>query len=124
MAPSRQYVPIGFRVVGSDTPFQRRVIRVVRAIPAGCVASYGQVAAWVGQPGAARAVGGTLARSPARTPAHRVVTASGRLVPGWEREQAELLRAEGVHVRAGRVAEPQPWWDGPARTRRTLRPPP
>jgi methylated-DNA-protein-cysteine methyltransferase related protein len=118
VAPSRQYVPVGFRVVGRDTPFQRRVIRMVRRIPAGRVASYGQVAAWVGQPAAARAVGGTLARSPAQTPAHRVVTASGRLVPGWEHEQAQLLRAEGVRVRDGRVAEPQPWWDGPSRTSR------
>jgi O-6-methylguanine DNA methyltransferase len=118
VAPSRQYVPIGFRVVARDTPFQRRVIRVVRGIPAGRVASYGQVAAWAGKPGAARAVGGTLARSPAQTPAHRVVTVSGRLVPGWEREQAQLLRAEGVRVRDGRVVEPRPWWDGPARAPR------
>jgi O-6-methylguanine DNA methyltransferase len=118
VAPSRQYLPIGFRVVSTDTPFQRRVIRVVRRIPAGHVASYGQVAAWAGRPGAARAVGGTLARSPAQTPAHRVITASGRLVPGWEREQASLLRSEGVRVRDGRVPAPQPWWDGPTRTPR------
>jgi O-6-methylguanine DNA methyltransferase len=113
MAPSHHGLPVGFRVVSDVTPFQRRVIRTVRRIPAGCIASYGQIAAWAGRPGAARAVGSTLARSPAQTPAHRVVTASGRLVPGWEREQAQLLRAEGVRVRDGRVTEPRPWWEGP-----------
>jgi alkylated DNA nucleotide flippase Atl1 len=54
-------------------------------------------------------VGGALARGLA-VPAHRVVTADGRLVRRWP-GQSRLLRAEGVPVREGRVARPIPWWD-------------
>jgi O-6-methylguanine DNA methyltransferase len=113
VTPSHQPLPDGFRVVREQTPFQRRVIETVRAIPSGRIASYGEVARWAGRPGAARAVGSTLARWDGDAPAHRVVTAAGRLVPGWEREQAQLLRAEGVRVSGGIVPEPRPWWEGP-----------
>jgi methylated-DNA-protein-cysteine methyltransferase-like protein len=58
-------------------------------------------------------VGGALARSGGSVPAHRVVNAAGRLAPGWEQEQAELLRTEGVRVRRGHVTAPIPWWAGP-----------
>jgi methylated-DNA-protein-cysteine methyltransferase related protein len=105
-------LPEGFRIV-SGSEFERRVAETVRMIPEGRLASYGRVAEWAGRPGAARAVGSMLARSLHDVPAHRVVTASGRLVPGWEREQAQRLRAEGVRVRDGHVPEPLPWWDGP-----------
>lgn len=90
------------------TAFQRRVAGVVRRIPPGRVASYSMVADRVGEPGAARAVGGALARADLG-PAHRVVTAEGRLVARWP-EQARLLRDEGVAVRDGRVVRPIPWW--------------
>ena len=76
------------------------------------------MADWLGAPAAARAVGAALARSPDAVPAHRVVNATGRLVPGWEREQAELLRSEGVRIRRGHVAPPVPWWPGPSARRR------
>jgi methylated-DNA-protein-cysteine methyltransferase-like protein len=92
------------------TTFELRVARVVRRIPRGRVASYSMVADRLKQPGAARAVGGALARD-LRVPAHRVVTADGRLVRRWP-EQARLLRAEGVATRDGRVARPIPWWRG------------
>jgi methylated-DNA-protein-cysteine methyltransferase-like protein len=85
------------------TPFARRVVEVVAATSAGEVLSYGEVAAQAGRPGAARAVGGVLARHPEPLPWWRVVTASGRLVPGLEAEHADRLRAEGVSVRDGRV---------------------
>jgi methylated-DNA-protein-cysteine methyltransferase related protein len=90
------------------TSFERRVATVVRRIPRGRVASYSMVADRVRKPGAARAVGGALARGLA-VPAHRVVTADGRLVRRWP-EQSRLLRDEGVPVRDGRVARPIPWW--------------
>jgi len=109
-------IPAGFRVVEEATPFEHEVAAVVRAIPAGSVASYGRIAEWLGRPEGARAVGGALARSGAAVPAHRVVNAVGRLAPGWEREQAELLRTEGVRVRRGHVTRPIPWWAGPAGT--------
>jgi methylated-DNA-protein-cysteine methyltransferase-like protein len=66
------------------------------------VIAYGEVAAEAGYPGAARAVGNLLRRTPG-LPWWRVVTSTGRLVPGNENEQAELLRAEGVAVRNGKV---------------------
>jgi methylated-DNA-protein-cysteine methyltransferase-like protein len=84
------------------------VATVVRRIPPGRVASYSMVADRVRKPGAARAVGGALARG-LGVPAHRVVTAEGRLVRKWP-EQSRLLRDEGVPVRDGRVARPIPWW--------------
>ena len=118
MADARhERVPVGFRVVTPATPFERRVERVVRRIPAGQVASYGRVAEWVGQPDGARAVGGVMARSLDGVPWHRVVTAAGRLVPGHEADHAERLRAEGVRVARGHVADPIPWWPGPRRRR-------
>jgi methylated-DNA-protein-cysteine methyltransferase-like protein len=90
------------------TNFERRVATVVRRIPRGRVASYSMVADRVRRPGAARAVGGALARG-LTVPAHRVVTADGRLVRRWP-DQSRLLRDEGVVVRDGRVARPIPWW--------------
>ena len=68
------------------------------------MATYGEVAAEAGFPGAARAVGNLLRRS-AGLPWWRVVAAGGRLVPGDEEEQARRLRAEGVpFTAAGKVA--------------------
>ena len=90
------------------TTFERRVATVVRRIPRGRVASYARVADRVRRPGAARAVGSALARG-LTVPAHRVVTADGRLVRRWP-GQSRLLREEGVAVRDGRVARPIPWW--------------
>ena len=75
---------------------------MVQRIPAGRVASYGQVAALAGSPGAARAVGWTLASTPDGNilPWQRVVNASGRISsrgePAWEAVQKAMLEAEGV----------------------------
>jgi methylated-DNA-protein-cysteine methyltransferase-like protein len=84
--------------------FEDAVHEVVGGLAPGEVASYGEVAAEAGFPGAARAVGNLLRRS-AGLPWWRVVSAGGRLVPGGEEEQAARLRAEGVPLTAaGRVA--------------------
>ncbi|HYZ10423.1 MAG TPA: MGMT family protein [Actinomycetota bacterium] len=82
--------------------FVERVRRVVAAVPPGQVVTYGEVAEEVGSPGAAPAVGNVMARSDG-LPWWRVVTGTGRLVPGHEAEHARRLRAEGVPVRNGRV---------------------
>lgn len=74
----------------------------------GDVVTYGEVAAEAGFPGAARAVGRLLAHSEGALPWWRVVTASGRLVPGHETEHARRLLAEGVDVREGRVRVRRP----------------
>jgi len=68
----------------------------------GEVVTYGEVALEAGYPGRARAVGRFLAEHGGDHPWWRVVTSSGRLVPGNERDQAARLRAEGVDVVDGR----------------------
>jgi 6-O-methylguanine DNA methyltransferase, DNA binding domain len=66
------------------TPFARRVLDVVDAIPPGRVLTYGDVAELVGS-AAPRAVGMVLARHGDEVPWHRVVLASGARLPGMHR---------------------------------------
>lgn len=87
----------------ANSDFTRRVCEVVRALPAGTVLTYGEVATEAGRPGAARAVGNVLRRHGGDLPWWRVITATGRLVPGNETEHARRLRAEGISVSSGRV---------------------
>lgn len=82
--------------------FTEAVIRVLETLQPGEVIAYGEVAVEAGYPGAARAVGNLLRRTPG-LPWWRVVNSAGRLAPGNETRQAELLRSEGVTVRNGRV---------------------
>ncbi len=83
--------------------------RIVQLIPAGQVASYGQVADLAGFPRHARFVAQALKQAPRalHLPWHRVLGAGGRLAfaPGSEpfKEQAACLLAEGVLVQRGRV---------------------
>lgn len=84
--------------------FRDRVTAVLLRLGRGEVTTYGEVAAEAGHPGAARAVGNLLRGSGGGLPWWRVVAADGRLVPGLEAEHADRLRAEGVEIRAGRVA--------------------
>ena len=73
------------------------VLSVVEEIPAGKVATYGQIARLIGRPRNARLVGRILrgAEQYGSYPCHRVVNHAGRLAPGWP-EQAALLAAEGM----------------------------
>jgi len=79
-----------------------RIYAVVRRIPRGQVATYGQIAELAGLPGHARQVGYALHALPSGTaaPWHRVLNASGavslRAVPGAELTQRQLLEREGV----------------------------
>lgn len=82
--------------------FETAVTAVIEALRPGELISYGEIAAEAGFPGAARAVGRVL-RGSDGLPWWRVVTSTGRLVPGLEREQARLLEREGVTVVDGRV---------------------
>ncbi len=87
-----------------DTPFERDVAAVLRALEPGDVVTYGEVAAEAGHPGAARAVGSLLRRAESGDfPWWRVVTSTGRLLPGGEIEHARRLEAEGVEIVDGRV---------------------
>ena len=84
------------------TPFEEAIAHVLRALEPGDVVTYGEVALEAGRPGASRVVGAFLAGSGGAYPWWRVVSASGRLVPGHEAEQARRLIAEGVVVDEGR----------------------
>jgi methylated-DNA-protein-cysteine methyltransferase related protein len=84
------------------TDFTAAVIEALERLQPGDVASYGEIAEEAGFPGAGRAVGNVLATTP-DLPWWRVVTQTGRLVPGHERQQAELLGSEGIMVRDGRI---------------------
>ncbi len=95
----------------------QRIYAVVRRIPKGRVATYGQVAALAGIAGHARQVGYALHALPEGTtvPWHRVVNASGgisvRAMPGAELVQQQLLAREGVLLNArGRVALARTRW--------------
>jgi methylated-DNA-protein-cysteine methyltransferase-like protein len=82
---------------------ERRIVDVILALGPGEVTTYGDVADVAGYPKRARLVGRVLATTRLDVPWWRVVNVNGRLVPGHEPEQAQLLRAEGVVVRAGHV---------------------
>jgi methylated-DNA-protein-cysteine methyltransferase-like protein len=85
------------------TEFEEAVARVLCSLGRGDVVTYGEVAAEAGWPGAARAVGAFLAGSGGAYPWWRVVTSTGRLVPGHEAEHARRLAEEGVALVNGRV---------------------
>ncbi len=87
-------------------PFYHRVYRVVRHIPKGRVATYGDIAALAGSPRAHRAVGTVMreCRDPG-LPCHRVIAAGGAIggYGGQLQLKRELLRAEGLDVTPTRV---------------------
>jgi O-6-methylguanine DNA methyltransferase len=88
--------------------FTARVLGVVRRIPHGRVATYGDVAALAGRPRASRAVGNIMrtCQQP-DIPCHRVIAAGGRLggYGGSEVLKRSLLIAEGLRVSHSRVLD-------------------
>lgn len=89
----------------SGTPFQREVWALLRQIPYGGTATYGELAARIGEVRglsrfSARAVGGAVGRNPISLliPCHRVLGADGSLTgyAGGTERKAALLRLEGV----------------------------
>jgi O-6-methylguanine DNA methyltransferase len=105
--------------------FQSRVLNVVRRIPVGRVATYGDVAAMAGRPRAARAVGNIM-RDCGRpdVPCHRVIAAAGRLggYGGNESMKRALLVAEGVPISGSRVRDlGRVAWRSPRQTARNRR---
>lgn len=94
--------PAGRSGASAPKPFNARVYDVVRRIPRGMVATYGQVAALAGNPRNARFVGFALHSNPEPgvIPCHRVVFRDGSLAPGFafggEDRQRQLLEDEGV----------------------------
>jgi len=92
-------------------PFQQAVLRAEHGIPRGRVSTYGIIAAHLGAPHAARAVGNALATNPFPiiVPCHRAVLSDGGLggFQGGPAMKRALLEREGIAFdRAGRVAVP------------------
>ena len=86
-----------------------RIRAVIRRIPRGCVATYGQVAREAGFPKRPRLTGQVLGKTPnsAKLPWFRVINAQGKISlppksPGY-REQKKRLEAEGVVVLKGKI---------------------
>jgi methylated-DNA-protein-cysteine methyltransferase related protein len=80
-----------------------RVRALVAAIPAGRVATYGDIAA-AASLSSPRIVGWIMRTDSSDLPWHRVITASGRPAKHLTTRQLELLRAEGVLAVDGRIA--------------------
>jgi O-6-methylguanine DNA methyltransferase len=98
-------------MIKCDVPmtFRDKVYVLIRTIPKGKVATYGQVAQLVGRPRAARAVGMCMRTNPdaPRTPCHRIVASDGRLT-GYSAEggvvkKRQMLAKEGVYFIGARV---------------------
>jgi methylated-DNA-protein-cysteine methyltransferase-like protein len=94
----------------TETGFFERVYSLVEQVPLGRVATYGQVAALLGVPRGARAVGWALRALPETralaVPWHRVVGSGGRISPrggAGPALQRRRLRAEGVRFRGACV---------------------
>jgi AraC family transcriptional regulator of adaptative response/methylated-DNA-[protein]-cysteine methyltransferase len=90
----------GLKALVRGTPFQLKVWRALLRIPEGGLASYGAIAAWIGQPKATRAVGSACGANPVAylIPCHRVIRETG-VVRGYRwgtvRKQA-LLACEAA----------------------------
>jgi methylated-DNA-[protein]-cysteine S-methyltransferase len=83
------------RVLSSEA-----IYRVLRRVPAGKVTTYGDIARFLGRPGASRAVGRILNSNPdpVIVPCHRVIMSDGR-IGGYafgKQRKKELLEKEGV----------------------------
>jgi alkylated DNA nucleotide flippase Atl1 len=79
-----------------------KVRALVAAIPAGRVATYGDIATAAGL-SSPRTVGWIMRTDSADLPWHRVISASGRPAAHLTRRQLELLRAEGILAADGRI---------------------
>jgi methylated-DNA-[protein]-cysteine S-methyltransferase len=98
-AGERQSFDVPLQMAGGE--FELRVWEALRAIPYGETASYGEIAAEIGSPGAARAVGLANGRNPIAVivPCHRVIGADGSLTGyggGLERKRLLLDLEAGV----------------------------
>jgi methylated-DNA-[protein]-cysteine S-methyltransferase len=99
-AGRRNEFDIALRLTGN--PFELRVWEALRSVPFGTTTTYGELAARLGAPDAARAVGAANGRNPIAivVPCHRVIGARGKLTGyggGLERKRA-LLAHEGAQL--------------------------
>jgi methylated-DNA-[protein]-cysteine S-methyltransferase len=93
-------VPLDMAAV---SPYNRRLYEAIRAIPPGATKTYGEIAADLGEPGAARAVGRAMGHNPwpIIVPCHRVVAAGGKTggfsAHGGVSTKLRLLAIEQAH---------------------------
>jgi len=94
--------------------FQQRVLVAEHNIPRGSVSTYGRIAAYLGCPGAARAVGAALAGNPFPLiiPCHRAIRSDGGLggYQGGIQMKARLLAMEGVTLGSAGKVVAQHWY--------------
>lgn len=87
--------------------FQSRVLEMTSRIPRGKVTTYRELARAIGRPKAWRAVANALAGNPypIKIPCHRVVKSSGEIgdFASGTKRKIELLAAEGVEIKKGKV---------------------
>ncbi len=101
LAGQRTDFDLLYRLYGSD--FQKKVWQAIMTVPYGEVRSYGDIATIIGNPDAARAVGGATNKAPMLLiiPCHRVVSSNS--IGGFGQfieMKIDLLRREGVSVNA------------------------
>lgn len=89
------------------SPFYQSVWLAMLQIPRGKVSTYGEIARAIGNPRAARAIGGACNQNPFApdVPCHRIVSSDGKL-GGYAHGSAKkiaLLKKEGVFVRNGTI---------------------
>jgi len=95
-------IPLDFEETVPE--FHRRVYEVTRTIKPGTTLSYGEIAEFIGEPDAARAVGQALGRNPIPiiVPCHRVLAARGGTggfsAPGGTATKLQLLAIEGARL--------------------------
>ena len=88
--------------LGGASELERKVYEASRRIPCGEVRTYGEIAAEIGEPGAARAVGAALGRNPVPIviPCHRVLGSGGKSggfsAPGGAATKFRMLELEGA----------------------------
>ena len=105
--------PAEIRLHLRATPFQLKVWEALLRIPTGRLASYGDVAAAIGRPGAGRAVGTAIGANPVAwlIPCHRVIRQSGatggymwgparkQVIIGWESARCDMAAGESATAR-------------------------
>ncbi len=94
---------------------KEQVYQIVKYVPKGQVATYGQIAEMLGNPRLSRQVGWALhANTSSEVPCHRVVNREGRLAPNFAfdgaAEQKRRLEAEGVTFVGGLVRLEKHHW--------------
>lgn len=103
--------------------FVDRVHAIVRAVPRGCVVTYGQLARLAGRPHAAREVGWIAHTGGKGIPWQRVVNRFGGLASGYAggpAGQRAALRRDGIALQADHRVDLSvyQWWPGPAAAKR------